>query len=297
MKKRKLLLIYNPHSGRTQFKTKLSDIVELYTQNGYIVTVCPTQCEKDAIHIVKKYGKKHDIVVCSGGDGTVSEIMNGLLALEARPILGYIPSGTVNDFATSLHISKNIMTSAKTVIDGTAFACDVGTFNGQAFSYIAAFGLFTNVSYQTPQETKNILGRMAYVLEGAKQLGSMPSFDLTIETESETIQGEFVYGMITNSTSIGGFKGLSDEYVKLDDGVFEVVLARKPKSLGDFHALLQCVITATPDPNYVYSCRAGQIKITSETPIDWTLDGEFGGNLRDVTIENHRQAVTIMVNS
>lgn len=295
MNEKKLLLIYNPHSGKAQFKSYLSDIVELYVKNGYIVTVYPTQREKDAVKIVMNYADQYEVIVCSGGDGTISEIMSGIIRLKSRCSIGYIPSGTVNDFASSLNISKNIMMAAQTVIDGKAFACDVGTFNGQVFSYIAAFGLFTDVSYQTPQETKNVLGRMAYVLEAAKRLGHTTSYMLTIKTKTETISDEFIYGMITNSTSIGGFKGLSGEKVKLDDGLFEVVLARKPQNLTDIHALLQCVRTATPDPKYVYTCQVDYIEITSTTPIDWTLDGEFGGSQTKVEIQNNKQAVHIMV--
>lgn len=295
MEQRKLLLIYNPHSGKAHFKNYLSDIIELYTKRGHIVTVCPTQCEKDAVNIVVRCADQYETIVCSGGDGTVSEIMNGLIVVKGNPTIGYIPSGTVNDFASSLGISKHIMTAAQTVVDGTPFACDVGTFNGQAFGYIAAFGLFTDVSYQTPQEAKNVLGRMAYVLEGAKRLGHIPSYPITVKTKHETIVDEFIYGMITNSTSIGGFKGLSGDKVKLDDGLFEVVLARRPKNLADVHALLQCVLTATPDPNYLYTCQTEWIEITSAIPMDWTLDGEFGGNLTQASIENHKQAATIMV--
>lgn len=295
MDRKKLLLIYNPHSGKGQLTWNLGEIIEMYTENGYIVTSYPTQCEKDAINIVTQYADQYEMIVCSGGDGTVSEIMNGLIDMDNPPVIGYIPSGTTNDFATSLDISKDIMTAAQTVVDGVPFACDVGTFNGQAFGYIAAFGLFTDVSYQTPQETKNVLGRMAYVLEGAKRLGNIPSYHLTVKTKTETVSGEFIYGMVTNSTSIGGFKGLSGDKVKMDDGLFEVVLAKKPKNLADIHALLQCVITAMPDPNYLYSCQTEQVAIISETPIDWTLDGEFGGSFTQVVVENHKQVVRIMV--
>ncbi|WP_317855568.1 diacylglycerol kinase family lipid kinase [Chakrabartyella piscis] len=295
MDRKKLLLIYNPHSGKGQMNWNLGEIVEMYTKNGYIVTVCPTQGKKDAVNLVTEYADQYEMIVCSGGDGTVSEIMNGLIAIDNPPLIGYIPSGTTNDFASSLGISKNIMTAAETVVEGMPFACDVGTFNGQAFGYIAAFGLFTDVSYQTPQEMKNVLGRMAYLLEGAKRLGHIPSYHLTVKTKTEIISGEFIYGMITNSTSIGGFKGLSGDKVKLDDGLFEVVLAKKPKNLSDIHALLQCVLTATPDPNYLYTYQTEWVAITSETPIDWTLDGEFGGSFTQVDIENHKQAVRIMI--
>ncbi len=295
MQPKTMLLLYNPNSGKADFKQKLSDVVDLYTKNGYIVTVCPTQQEKDATNMIAHHAGKYELVVCSGGDGTFSEVISGLMTVQHPPVVGYIPSGTTNDFAASLHIPTGVMDAAQTVMHGTPFACDVGSFNGETFGYIAAFGLFTDVAYQTPQEIKNVLGRMAYLLEGAKRLGSIPSYPLTIETETETITDEFIYGMVTNSTSVGGFHGLRGDKVKLDDGLFEVILARKPKNVADIGALLQCIVTATPDPQYLYACRASKVIITSETPIDWTLDGEFGGSTAQAVMQNHKQAITVMV--
>lgn len=292
----KMLLIYNPHSGKEQFKTKLNDIIDRYTKAGYAITVHPTQHAKDATNTVKAEGANYDMVVCSGGDGTLSEILNGLMPLPHRPRVGYIPSGTTNDFASSLLLPKDIMAAAQTVLDGVPFACDVGTFNQRAFVYIAAFGLFTDVSYQTPQESKQLLGRMAYVLEAAKRLGSFPSYRITITTENETVTDDYIYGMVTNSTSVGGFEYTNKANISLNDGLFEAVFAKRPKNAADLHALLQCVLTATPGPDYLQVFHARQIEIESAEPIDWTLDGEFGGSMSHALIENHPQAIEIMAN-
>lgn len=294
MNQEKMLLIHNTQAEKAQFENTLSDIVKLYTEHGYIVTVCPTQREEDVANLVTKYADQHEMIVCCGNDGTVNEVMKGLIAVENRPTIGYIPSGTVHDFASSLNISKDMMTAAQTVIDGTPFACDVGTFNGQVFGSMAAFGLFASASRQPPQEMKNILSRMTYLLEGAKRLGHIPSYPFTVKTERSTIHDEFVCGMITNSTTIGGFKESSNQKVQLDDGVFEVTLARKPKNLTELHALLQCVATARPDPDYLFTCQAKSIEITSETPVEWSLDGKLVGSRTQVAIENHKQAVQIM---
>lgn len=291
---KKMLFIYNPHSGKAQLKGKLSDLIELYTKAGYQVTVHPTMGKADATTIVQKYGKKFDLVVCSGGDGTINEVVDGLMLLEKRPIVGYIPTGTVNDFAASHHLSKTIMTAAQTVLDGVPFACDVGGFNEQNFTYIAAFGLFTDVAYQTPQQSKNILGRMAYLMEGAKRLGNIQSFPMKIQADEEQTEGEFIFGMVTNSTSIGGFKGLSGKQVRLDDGLFEVILVKKPETPMDMHYILQSLMTAKPHPDYFYTKRAAHIRVESEQPVDWTLDGEFGGSETQVTIQVYHKALQIL---
>lgn len=291
---KKMLFIYNPHSGKAQLKTKLSDILELYTKGGFDVLVHPTQCKGDAAKVVEKYGKKFDLVVCSGGDGTINEVVDGLMLLDKRPMVGYIPTGTVNDFASSHRLSKTIMTAAQTVLDGMPFACDVGSFNEENFTYIAAFGLFTDVAYQTPQQIKNILGRMAYLMEGAKRLGNIQSFSMTVVADGEETSGEFIFGMVTNSTSIGGFKGLSGKQVQLDDGLFEVVLVRKPENPVEMHYIVQSLMTASPHPDFFYTKRAAEISFTSDAPVDWTLDGEYGGTEKQVLVRNHHQAIRIL---
>ncbi len=295
MSLKKLLLIYNPHSGKALFKTKLADIVELYSSHNYLVTVIPTKEVGHAIDIVKEHANEYDIAVFSGGDGTLNEVINGLIQIENRPVIGYIPSGTVNDFATNFNLSKDPLTAAETILSGVPFCFDVGTLNDRSFTYISAFGLFTDVSYQTSQDMKSIWGRMAYILEGAKRLNHIPSYKLAITTDHGTITDNFLYGMITNSTSIGGFKSFSGKNVSLDDGLFEVVLAKAPRNPADLSVLLRCILTRTPDQEHLYACKTSRVKIVSEEAIDWTLDGEFGGSETSVIIQNHKQAVEIMV--
>lgn len=294
---KKMLLIYNPFSGKEQFKTKLAEIVEFYTQNNYITTVRPTKCKGDATHIIMKEAMGYDLVVVSGGDGTLNEIVNGLIRLPESISIGYIPSGTTNDFSSSLQLSKDIMTSAQTVTDGKQFTCDIGTFNDTTFTYTAAFGLFTDVSYQTSQDMKHIFGKLAYFLEGVKRISHIPSYDITLTTNDQMITDEFIFGMVTNSTSIGGFKMVRDDAIELDDGLFEVVLVKKPQTRNEIQSLIQCLLTRTPTPEHFYMFKAKEIELYSKVRIDWTLDGEFGGATDSVFIRNHKQFLHIMVDS
>lgn len=252
IKMKKMLIIYNPHAGKEQFKVKLPEIIELYTQDDYMITVKPTQCKGNAVQIILEHAIEYDIVVISGGDGTLNEVVNGLKVLPERVLIGYIPSGTVNDFSASLQISKDIMSAAKTVIEGRVFNCDIGTFNETTFTYAAAFGLFTDVSYQTSQDMKHIFGKMAYFLEGVKRISHIPSYNITLTTENQTIEDEFIFGMVTNSISIGGFKMVRDKEIKLNDGLFEVVLVKKPHTRNEIQSLIQCLLTRTPTSEHFY---------------------------------------------
>lgn len=292
---KKMLFVFNPHSGKAQVKQKLFFIIDSFVKGGYQVIVHPTQEKLDAKKMVKKYAKRCDVIVCSGGDGTVNEVVDGLMECEKRPLLGYIPTGTVNDFASSLKLSKNIGKAVHTVVEGDSFACDVGGFNDEYFTYIAAFGAFTDVAYETPQQTKNILGRMAYILEGMKRLGNLQSYHMKFESEEQVIEDDFIYGMITNSTSVGGFKGLSVKGVKLNDGLFEVFLVKMPRNPIELQMIINALFTGEINPDYMYSFRAGEIKVSSEIEVPWTLDGEFGGACQEARIVNYKQAIEIIV--
>lgn len=291
---KKMLFVFNPHSGKAQVKQKLFQIVDIFVKNGYQVTVHPTQEKMDAKRMVKKFAKRSDIIVCSGGDGTINEVVDGLMECEKRPPLGYIPTGTVNDFASSLKLSKNIMKAAQAVVDGKPYPCDVGGFNDEFFTYIAAFGAFTDVAYETPQQTKNILGRMAYILEGMKRLGNLQSYHMKFEYEEQVIEDDFIFGMITNSTSIGGFKGLSGKGVKLNDGLFEVSLIKMPKNPFELQMIVNALITGEANLDYMYSFRAAKVKVSSELEVPWTLDGEFGGAWKEAEIVNYKQAIEVI---
>ena len=292
---KKLLFIFNPYSGKAQIKNKLLEIVDIMVKAGYEVTIYPTQARADALNLVQKRAKKYDLVVCSGGDGTLDEAVSGMMLSEKKVPLGYIPAGSTNDFANSLKIPKDMVKAAKAAVSGKKFACDVGKFNDSFFIYVAAFGIFTAVSYKTSQEWKNILGHAAYILEGAKSLHEITSYHMRVEYEDQVIQDEFIYGMITNSNSVGGFKNMTGKNVLLDDGKFEVTLIRKPKNLVELNEILASLSNMIDDTDAIYSFKSDCITFYAEEKVPWTLDGEYGGNPQEVKISNQQQALEIMV--
>jgi len=297
MKKKKLLFVFNPFSGKGQIKNKLVDILDQFVKNGYEVTIYPTQKPQDAKDLVAKRAGKYDLVVCSGVDGTLDEAVNGMIERERKVPIGYIPSGSTNDFAGSLKIPKNMIKAAQTVVGGVPFACDVGNFNGEYFVYIAAFGLFTDVSYATRQELKNRIGHLAYILEGVKRIPGIQSYHLKISDGRQEIEDEFIYGMITNSTSAGGFKNITGKNVKLDDGIFEVTLVRMPKNPIEVNEIIRSLTNLIDDTDLIYTFKTDCLKMKSLEQIPWTLDGEYGGSHREITIKNEKQAIEIMVNA
>ncbi len=292
---KKLLFIFNPYSGKAQIKNKLLQIVDIMVKAGYEVTIYPTQARADALNLVQKRAKKYDLVVCSGGDGTLDEAVSGMMLSEKKVPLGYIPAGSTNDFANSLKIPKDMVKAAKTAVSGKKFACDVGKFNDSFFIYVAAFGIFTAVSYKTSQEWKNILGHAAYILEGAKSLHEITSYRMRVEYEDQVIEDEFIYGMITNSNSVGGFKNMTGKNVLLDDGKFEVTLIRKPKNLVELNEILASLSNMIDDTDAIYSFKSDCITFYAEEKVPWTLDGEYGGSPQEVKISNQQQALEIMV--
>jgi len=294
---KRMLFIYNPNAGKGLLKAKLSDVLDIMIKAGYEVVVYPTQSYKDAYRKVVHMEKGYDMVVCSGGDGTLDEVVTGMMKRdkEDRIPIGYIPTGTTNDFANSLHISRDIMEAADTAVHGKPFACDVGRFNKDVFVYVAAFGLFTDVPYQTDQKLKNALGHAAYVLEGAKRLSNIPSYHIKIEADGREIEDEFMIGMITNSKSVAGFRSIMGKDVKFDDGEFEVMLIKKPKSLIGLQEIITALLIENFDTKHMYTFKAKEIKLESKEEIPWTLDGEFGGQHEEVHIINKKQALEIMI--
>lgn len=294
-RKKRLLFVFNPHSGKAQIKNQLLDIVDAMVKAGYEVTIYPTQAPGDAIHKVEEEAGDYDMVVCSGGDGTLDEVVTGMMRREKPIPLGYIPAGSTNDFATSLGIPKDMVRAAEAAVSGKPFLCDVGSFNRDFFVYVAAFGLFTEVSYKTSQEWKNVLGHAAYILEGAKCLHDIPSYLIQVEYDNIRLQDEFIYGMISNSTSVGGFKGMTGKDVLLDDGVFEVTLIKKPRNPIELNEIIASLINLVDDTDMVYSFKTDEVKFTAKNEIPWTLDGEFGGDHAEVVVKNLCRAAQIMV--
>lgn len=292
---KKMLFIYNPNSGMGLLKPKLSDVLDIFVKGGYEVTVYPTQKYHDAVRKMAEYEEQYDLVACSGGDGTLDEVVTGMMKREDKVPIGYIPAGTTNDFASSLHISKNMLEAADTVVNGVPFACDVGEFNEDYFVYIAAFGLFTDVSYETKQSMKNVLGHLAYILEGTKRIFNIPSYRIKVTHDGETIEDEFIYGMVTNSRSVGGFKGITGKNVVFDDGKFEVTLFKTPRNPMELNEILGALALRKINPNRMYSFKTNEVHFETEEEIPWTLDGEFGGVHEEVVVKDCQKALEIMV--
>ena len=243
----KVLFIFNPHSGKGLIRNYLLEIVDIMVKASYEVTIYTTQYQGDAISKVEKEAKNFDRIICSGGDGTLDEVVTGLIKSGVDIPVGYIPAGSTNDFANSLEIPKGMVEAAAVAVTDQRFPCDVGDFNGDTFVYVAAFGLFTEVSYQTSQELKNILGHVAYILEGAKSLHDISSHKMQVEHDGVVIQDDFIYGMVTNSVSVGGFKGITGSDVHLDDGVFEVTLIKNPRNPIELNEILACLTSLIDD--------------------------------------------------
>lgn len=293
---KKMLFIFNPRSGREWLRTKLLDILDLFVKAGYEVTVHVTQSAGDAQKQVEKKGGGVELLVCSGGDGTLNEVVSGMMAWsrEKRPQLGYIPAGSTNDFAASLDLPKNMLRAAAIAVAGRPFAIDVGKFgDGRYFVYVAAFGAFTEVSYKTPQETKNVLGHQAYMLEAVKRIAGLKSYRMKFFWDDQELEEDFILGMVTNTISIGGFKGLVQPRVALNDGEFEVMLVRKPRTPKDIQSIVSCLINKDAENDCVYMFRTSNLRMESEEIVDWTLDGEYGGGVKEICIENLREEIVV----
>ena len=292
---KKLLFVFNPNAGKSTIKESLCDIIDIFTKGGYEVTAYPTQARLDGFQKILEDASKYDLVVSSGGDGTMSESIKGIMNSGANVPIGYIPAGTVNDFAHSMDISKNMIDAANAVVKGVPFAYDVGSFNGDYFCYVAAFGAFTDVSYETPQSTKNIFGHLAYLIEGVKRIKTLEAYDITVEHDGEVYRDDFIVGLISNTISIAGLSNLVAVGVVFDDGLFEVTLIKTPNSPLELSKILNCIIMKNLDPKYFYTFKTSRVRFTSEQEIKWTLDGESGGSYTVADIEAMRQAVKIIV--
>ena len=297
---KKLLFVYNPRAGKEMLKPRLSDVLDIFVKAGYEVTVHPTQAYRVAYYQIKEYEVgKYDLIACSGGDGTIDEVATGMMkrremGKDVVPV-GYIPAGTTNDFAKSLHIPRKPLAAADNAVKGVPFPCDIGKFNDSVFVYIAAFGIFTDVSYETDQAVKNVLGHMAYILEGAKRIFNIPSYKIKVEHDGEVIEDEFIFGMVTNSRSVGGFSNMVGKNIVFDDGLFEVTLIKTPKNPIALQEIIAALLIEQVDTKHMYTFKTRKITFDSVEEIPWTLDGEFGGEQDYVEIENVQKAMEIMV--
>ena len=271
---KKMLFVMNPYSGMRRASRYLADIIALYNRAGYEVTVHMTGGQGDATRVVESRAKDMDIVVCCGGDGTFNETISGLLRAGADVPVGYIPAGSTNDFASSMRLSTNIMQAAKDIVDGEPVQYDVGKFGERYFSYVASFGAFTRASYSTPQSVKNALGHTAYVLEGINELSQIKNEHVRMEIDGQVIEDDFLFGAISNSTSVGGILTLSPEIVDMADGQMEVLLVRAPRNLTEITECIQAVQSQKYNCSMITFQSARHVRIYADPQMPWTLDGE-----------------------
>ncbi len=295
MVRKKMLFIYNPKAGKEQMKLDLSDVLSKLVAHGFEVTVHPTQYSGDAYDTALQRGSHYQYLVCSGGDGTLSEVIGALMRVPKCPILGYIPSGSTNDYAVTLGLPMDPLTAAQNICEGVPIPVDIGRFGGKYFSYIAAFGLFTDVSYDTRQDLKNLLGHAAYMLEGVKRLANITSQRCTVWVDGKKITHDFVLGFVSNSTSIGGFKLLSGQDMQINDGLFEVVLLKKITRFTQLQEVIGVLMGNGKSCDNLLTFQADHIHLSAEKEMKWTLDGEYGGMRQHVTIRNLHNAIQIIV--
>ena len=291
---RKLLLLVNPNAGQRKVNRTLTDIIGIFNEGGYEVTVFLTTGPGSGTRIVQERAAEYDLLVCAGGDGTLNETITGLLRSGVDRPIGYIPCGSTNDFASTLKLSMDTVQAAKDIMLGKPIPYDVGRWNDRYFTYIASFGAFTRVSYTTPQNLKNALGHLAYVLSGIQELPQIRNIPMALELDGQVLDGEYLFGAVSNSTSVGGVFTLDASQVDLRDGKFEVILVRMPRDMAE---LTQC---ATALQNHTYDCAAitfrsaSRLRVHQDPALLWTLDGERAEGADVVEIENLHRAVRLV---
>lgn len=293
---KKILFIFNPAAGRGKIKSKLFDIVDTFVRYGYKVQVHPTQKKGDASSIIANEQEHFDLLLCAGGDGTLNEVVSGIISSGKKIPIGLIPAGSMNDVGHSFKISRNIMNAVKDVIVGKPYSMDIGRFNDRYFIYVAAFGAFTDISYTTSQKNKNMIGNLAYYLEGIKKLSELKPKHVKVLYDDKMIEDDFLVGLVTNSLYIGGFKNLNYDKTSLNDGLFELLLVKMPKNIIELELIASALINYKINESYMYYIQTPKLSITSEK-LEWTLDGEFGGIYETVEIENFNKAIKIITSS
>ena len=293
---RRMLVVRNPKAGSFLSQNTFLEAAGVIFKSDYNVYVYSTACRGDATRIVAEEGMQYDRVVAFGGDGTMNEVINGLMRLPEPVEVGYIPAGTTNDFAAGLGLSRNVTKAAETVLHGQPTELDVGKFgDDRYFSYVASFGTFTKASYSAPQDVKNVLGYAAYLLEGLKTLSDIHSYHMTVTADGVTWEDDFIFGAISNAMSVGGVMKFPSGQVDLADGLFEVLMIRSPRSLAALQQLLVDVTTRRYDEcDQILYCKASEVRIQCEMPVAWTVDGEAGGEHTEVTLRNCHHAIRIL---
>ncbi len=292
---KKMLFIYNPRSGKGLIRYNLFEIINIFTSGGYQVTAYPTQNPNDCFRIITDSGMNYEMVTVCGGDGTLSEAVHALMGLPVKIPLGYIPAGSTNDFASSMSIPKNMEQAAREIIEGVFFEYDVGRFNDRYFVYVAAFGMFTDVPYETSQDVKNLIGHAAYIVEGIRRLPNYRGIEMTVEHDGITETGNFIVGLVSNSKQVAGMRFLLDDGVFFDDGLFEVSLVRTPANPLVLQQTLNDAIMNRLNTKNFLTFKTSRVKFSTAEPLSWTLDGEAGGSHTEMEITNLRRAIKLVI--
>lgn len=300
IKRKKLLFILNPRAGTMQANKYMYEILQIFSDAGYITNVLITSKSGDAREFAKEYANENHIVACAGGDGTLNEVIDGVIYSNAKCIIGYIPAGSTNDFGASIGLSKHVVDAAKAIAYGEPMMLDVGSFNGRYFSYVASFGAFTSTSYSVPQNLKNIMGHTAYVLQGIKDIVNIKPTHCKIYADEGTeaekvIEGDYIFGAVCNSTSVGGIIKLDSFGVDMNDGLMEAFLIHSPKTILDINSLVRALLSNSLDSADIEFFSAKKVRFEMSKDIPWTLDGEYEEGYDSIEIDTIEDAIEIMV--
>lgn len=293
---KKLLLIVNPCSGRAKMRTELLRVVEILSADDYAVTVYPTRSRGDATDYVSALSEnEYERIVVCGGDGTLNEVITGLMKAGLRLTLGYIPSGTLNEWSSGLGIARSIPKAAADITTGKKIQLDIGKFGERYFSYTASFGAFTDASYSAPQDVKNVLGQAAYFFEGIKSLGNIKPVHLKFKTAERETEGDFLFGAVSNSMSVGGIVKFDESVVKLNDGRFEILLIRNPDNILKLQPIIDGILKRDFDKEGIEFFTADSVTVTGGEGLSWTLDGEYAEGGDEIVISNMHNAIELVV--
>ena len=285
----------NPCAGTKQANKYFVDIIDIFCRAGYETVAATTEKRGDGTEFARSRAKDFDLIVCIGGDGTFNEVIAGVIESGEDVPIGYIPAGSTNDFANSLSLSKNVVQAARDIVGGVPRSLDIGCFNGRYFSYVASFGAFTRASYEAPQSIKNALGHLAYILEGNKDIPSIRPEKIRLKMEQGVYGGDYLFGAVSNSTSVGGILTLSDELVDMNDGMFEVLLIKSPSNILELNQILLALTKQNYQSPMISFFNSSEVEITADPSMPWTLDGEYQEGSEAITIKNLHGAIKLMV--
>ena len=291
---KKMLFVMNPYAGTRKANRYLADILAIFNRAGYTVITHMTAGPGDAAQVVRQLAPEMDVVVCCGGDGTFNEAINGILHSGADVPIGYIPAGSTNDFAASLRLPTNVLQAARDIVEGEPQRYDVGRFGDRYFAYVASFGTFTRSSYATPQSVKNALGHTAYVLEGIQELSQLRKTHVRLQLDDGIVEDDFIFGAVSNSTSIGGVLTLDPKQVDMRDGKFELLLVRAPRDLLEISECIRALQTQKYNCAMITFCSTTHVRVLDGAEIVWTLDGERQDGLETVDMTNQHQAIRLI---